>query len=179
MVDYSMEDNTWNAKKELIAEWFDANPQHEGRRVIADGLFAIGDMQSDLRKKHWSSISGIFADLSNSPIGGGRRSLMTTAIKSDFDTYKADYWQYQYDVAYNQERGFAKTHGKSGGVLYRDMEDGRTSYANNQTKVMSLFLSQCYNAYAKNDVSKRYFWDGTFTMEGYPNVVDNGGQEEE
>ena len=104
---------------------------------------------------------------------------MTTAIKSDFDTYKADYWQYQYDVAYNQERGFAKTHGKSGGVLYRDMEDGRTSYADNQTKVMSLFLSQCYNAYAKNDVSKRYFWDGTFTMEGYPNVVDNGGQEEE
>lgn len=179
MVDYSMEDNTWNAKKELIAEWFDANPQHEGRRVIADGLFAIGDIQSDLRKKHWSSISGIFADLSNSPIGGGRRSLMTTAIKSDFDTYKAAYRDYQYTISYDMECGFAKTHGKSGGVLYRDMEDGRAAYADNQTKVMSLFLSQCYNAYAKNDASKRYFWDGTFTEEGYPNVTDNGGQEEE
>ena len=179
MVDYSMEDNTWNDKRQLIAEWFDANPQHEGRRVIADGLFAIGDGQSDLRKKHWSSISGIFADLSNSPIGGGRRSLMTTAIKSDFDTHKAAYQEYQYTTGYDNEMGTAKTHGKSGGVLYRDMDDGRTTFAADKTKVYGLFLSGCYNAFASNNASKRYHWDGTFAEEGYPNVIDNGGQEEE
>ena len=57
MVDYSMEDSVWNNKKEHVNEWFDANPEHEGRRVIVDGLFAIGDAQPDLRKRHWSSSS--------------------------------------------------------------------------------------------------------------------------
>jgi hypothetical protein len=181
MVDYSMEDGIWSNKKEHIAEWFNANPEHEGRRVIVDGLFAIGDNQPDLRKRHWSSISGVFADLDNSPIGGGRRSLMTTGVKSDFDKYLATYTDNMATVIYPLVSGTAKTHGKSGGVFYRDMDDGASEYASDMTKKERLFLSGAYNAHTTNNAEKRYLWDGSYTN-GYPNVTDNGdigGQEEE
>ena len=171
MVDYSMDDNTWNTKKMVIDEWFDANPDMVGRKVITDGLFAIGDGQPDLRKKHWSSISGVFADLANSPIGGGRKSLMTTAIKSGFDMYKDSYYNFMYDVVYDTVQGTAKTHGKSGGVLYRNMENGRAAFASEETKKEALSLSSWYNNFAQEN-DKRYRWDGTFTEEGYPAVYD-------
>jgi hypothetical protein len=178
MVDYSMEDNIWSNKKAHIAEWFSANPEHEGRRVIVDGLFAIGDNQPDLRKRHWSSISGVFADLDNSPIGGGRRSLMTVEIKSDFDKYLASFEANMSSTVYPLVCGTAKTHGKSGGVLYCTMEDGAGEYGGDMAKKERLFLSGAYNAYTTNNSDKRYFWDGSYT-DGIPNVVDNGGQEEE
>ena len=180
MVDYSLDDNTWNAKKTLIDGWFEANQELVGLKVISDGLFTIGDIQSDLRKKHWTSISGIFAHLPNSPIGGGRKSLMPVGVKSDFDTYKDTYYNKMLGV-YDVVQGTARTHGKSGGVLYRDMDDGRTEYAKEMTKSESLRLSSAYNAFAANNMNKRYHWDGSFSNEGYPNMVDtqSGGQEEE
>jgi len=179
MVDYSMEDSVWSNKKEHIAEWFTANPEHEGRRVIVDGLFAIGDSQPDLRKRHWSSISGVFADLDNSPIGGGRKSLMTTAVKSDFDKYLGTFRENMATVVYPLVSGTAKTHGKSGGILYVTMDDGASEYADDMTKKERLFLNAAFNAYTTNNTEKRYFWDGSYNEDGYPVITDNGGQEEE
>jgi len=61
------------------------------------------------------------------------------------------------------------------------MDDGRTAYAKEMTKAESLRLSSAYNAWAGNNTNKRYHWDGSFSDEGYPNMVDtqSGGQEEE
>ena len=70
MADYSMTDEKWNDKKEIIGEWFEANPEQakeHDRQALANGFFAIGDIKSDLRKKHWTSISSLFAGLSNIP----------------------------------------------------------------------------------------------------------------
>ena len=179
MVDYSMEDSVWSNKKEHIAEWFAANPEHEGRRGIVDGLFAIGDSQPDLRKRHWSSISGVFADLDNSPIGGGRKSLMTTAVKSDFDKDLGQFSDNMETVVYPLVSGTARTHGKSGGILYSDMDNGAEAYAEDMTKKERLFLNAAFNAYTTNNAEKRYFWDGSYNEDGYPEIVDNGGQEVE
>lgn len=177
MVDYSMEDTVWNNKKEHVNEWFGANPEHEGLRVIVDGLFAIGDAQPDLRKRHWSSISVVFAHLDNSPIGGGRKSLMTTAVKSDFDKYLATYRDNMATVVYPLVSGTAKTHGKSGGILYATMDDGASAYADDMSKKERLFLNAAFNAFT-NSTDKRYYWDGSYTDDGYPVITDNGGSEE-
>jgi len=175
MVDYSMDDEKWNEKKNEIAAWFDANTEHESRRVIVDGLFSIGDNQADLRKRHWSSIAGVFADLSNSPIGTGRKSLMTVAQKSDFEKYLTTYESNLADVVYPLVSATAKTHGKSGGLLYRLMDDGGASeFASDGTKKERLFLNGCFNAHATENEDKRYFWDGSYD-DGYPAITDTEG----
>ena len=69
MVDYSMDDDEWNARKGEIEEWYDANPDHIGIKVRTDGLFAIGEGQPQLRKKHWAAIGSMFAHLGeDSPV---------------------------------------------------------------------------------------------------------------
>ena len=178
MADYSMDDDKWDEKKNDIAEWFDANPEHENRRVIVDGLFAIGDMQSDLRKRHWSSIAGVFADLANTPIGQGRKSLMDTATKSDFEKYlDSQATAYAEDV-YPVVSSTARTHGKSGGILYSDMEgDSAALYADDCVKKERLFLNAAFNAHAQGSEDKRYFWDGSYD-DGYPVVVDTAPPQE-
>ena len=63
MVDYSMEDEKWNTRKGEIDEWYEANPDHIGIKVTTDGIFAIGEGQPQLRKKHWAAIGSMFAHL--------------------------------------------------------------------------------------------------------------------
>lgn len=60
-------DDSWNALKEDIDEWFEINPEYLDRKVITDGLFSIGDTQTEYRKMHWATIVGVFSDLSNKP----------------------------------------------------------------------------------------------------------------
>lgn len=179
MVDYFMDDDTWAGKKTLLNEWYAANPDYEDRKVISDGLFAIGDSQPDLRKRHWSSIGVLFADLPNSPMGGGRKSLMPTGVKSDFDRYLAGLHDFFRDTVYPQVSGYARQHGKSGGNLYSGDAD---AFATDEVKGVRLFLSGAYSAFAKSDDEKRYHWDGTYNEMGQPNVVDtmpfDGGEEE-
>ena len=70
MADYSMTDEKWNNKKEIIGVWFEANPdlaQEENREALANGFFGIGDIQPDRRKQYWTSIARLFAGLSNIP----------------------------------------------------------------------------------------------------------------
>ena len=137
-----------------------------------DGLFAIGDMQSDLRKRHWSSIAGVFADLSNSPIGQGRKSLMDTATKSDFDKYLDGQHTAYAEAVYPVVSATAKTHGKSGGILYADMDgDSAILYADDCVKKERLFLNAAYNAHAQGNEEKRYFWDGSYD-DGSPVIND-------
>ncbi len=176
MADYSMEDDAWNAKKADIDEWFEANPDHSSRKAITDGLFAIGDIQTEFRKRHWSAIAGVFSDLPNSPIGRGRQSLMDVTEKSHLDNYLATYYDNMV-TTYGFVSLTARTHGKSGGVLYANMEDPSGTYATDQTKKERLFLNAAFNAAKSQNGEKRYWM--TFDESGYPVVTDNGGQEEE
>ena len=63
----SDDDDSWNALKEDIGKWFDANPEYLDRKVIIDGLFSICDIQTEHRKIYWTTIVGVFSDLSNKP----------------------------------------------------------------------------------------------------------------
>ena len=179
MADYFMDDDTWASKKVLLDDWYEANPEYADRKAISDGLFAIGDSQPDFRKRHWGSIGVIFADIPNSPMGGGRKSLMPTGVKSDFDKYLDGLRTFYMTTVYPMVSGFARQHGKSGGNLYAG---DASAYADDEVKGTRLFLSSAYSAFAKNDDSKRYHWDGSYDDAGQPNVVDtmpfNGGEEE-
>ena len=180
MADYSMDDDKWEDKKNEIGEWFDANPEHENRRVIVDGLFAIGDMQPDLRKRHWSSIAGVFADLANTPIGQGRKSLMDTATKSDFEKYLDGKHTEYAETVYPVVRATARTHGKSGGDLYENMEgDSPSIYADDCVKKDRLFLNAAFNANAQGSEDKRFHWDGSYNDMGEPNIVDTTPPQED
>jgi|TARA_R110001592_G_scaffold40119_13_gene131974 hypothetical protein len=179
MADYSMEDSNWNAKKADIDEWFEANPDHSSRKAITDGLFAIGDIQTDFRKRHWSAIAGVFSDLPNSPIGRGRQSLMDVTDKSHLDTHLVNVYD-AYCAFYRVASTTLKTHGKSGGILYETMENGEDAYATEMTKKDRLFIMSAYNACKSNDSDKRYW--ASFDEEGALSIVDNGligGSEEE
>lgn len=171
-----MEDDAWNAKKADIDEWFEANPNHSERKAITDGLFSIGDIQVEYRKRHWSAIAGVFSDLPNSPIGRGRQSLMDVTEKSHLDTYLGTYFDNMLQV-YELVSLTARTHGKSGGILYATMDNGAEQYATDMTKKERLFLNSAFNAGKSQNADKRYWM--TFDETGYPVVVDNGGFEEE
>ena len=184
MVDYSMDDDKWNGRKADIDEWYEANPDHIGIKVTTDGIFSIGDGQPQLRKKHWAAIGSMFAHLGKlSPVGSGRRSLMDSETKSRFEEYLL---AYEADaLAIFEGSGYVRTsarlHGMSGGAFYRNMEDGADEYAAAAVGKESLFLNAAYNAHSKNK-DKQYTWDGTYTDDGFPNVLDNGpvgGSEEE
>jgi len=176
MADYYMDDDTWESKKTLLNEWFSANPEYAERQAITNGLFAIGDIQPDFRKRHWGSIGVVFADVTNSPMGGGRKSLMPTGIKSDFDKFLGNLEAFIASTVYPEMSGFARRHGKSGGNLY---SGDAASYAKDEIKGIRLFLSSAYSAYAKSDETKRYSWDGTYNDSGQPNVVDTMPHTEE
>jgi len=176
MADYSMEDDAWNAKKADIDEWFEANPEHSSRKAITDGLFSIGDAQVEYRKRHWSAIAGVFSDLSNSPIGRGRQSLMDVGEKSNLDKYLGEYYESMLEV-YELVNLTARTHGKSGGILYANMENGADEYATDQTKKERQFLNAAFNAAKSQNAEKRYWM--TFDESGHPVVSDTGGFEEE
>ena len=45
MADYFMDEETWESKKTLLNDWYEANPEYADRRAISDGLFKIGDLQ--------------------------------------------------------------------------------------------------------------------------------------
>ena len=180
MADYSMDDEAWNAKKADIDEWFEANPDYSDRQQITNGLFAIGDIQTDFRKRHWSSIAGVFSELSNSPIGRGRAYLMDVTDRSNLDNYchtlgisAGDF----YDVAH----ATLKTHGKSGGLMYNTMEDGRSAYVDETVSKARTWLSKGINAQKANNADVRYWV--SFDSDGSPVVTDNGastvGGEEE
>ena len=172
MADYFMDEDTWEGKKTLLNEWYDANPEYIDRKAISDGLFAIGDGQPNFRKRHWGSIGVIFADVPNSPMGG-RKSLMPTGINSDFKKYLAFLTTFFATTVYQNVAGYARQHGKSGGNLYGG---DASAYAVDEVKPVRLFLSSAYSAYAKEDDTKRYHWDGTYNGDpsdgGQPNVVD-------
>ena len=69
MVDYGMDDDEWNARKGEIEEWYETNPDHIGIKVTTDGIFAIGDGQPQLRRRHWRAIGSMFAHLGeDSPV---------------------------------------------------------------------------------------------------------------
>ena len=63
-----MEDDEWNGKKEEIWAWFDANPDYNSKRKLADMLFSLGDVARGFRNRHWGSITSVLATVPNSPI---------------------------------------------------------------------------------------------------------------
>ena len=183
MVDYSMDDEEWNARKGEIDEWYEANPDHIGIKVTTDGIFAIGEGQPQLRKKHWAAIGSMFAHLGKlSPVGSGRRSLMDSETKSRFEEYLLDYEADALSIfeASGYVRTSARLHGKSGGAFYRSMENGAEEYASTLVGKERLFLNAAFNAHANNK-DKQYTWDGSYEND-MPCVVDNGpvgGSDEE
>lgn len=169
MADYSMDDSAWNAKKADIDEWFEANPDYSDRKVITDGLFSIGDIQTEYRKRHWASIAGVFSGLPNSPIGRGRASLMDVTDKSHSDKYLNTVFEAA-GVFYDTVPETLRLHGKSGGGLYSDLEDGRLAYQNEMVKKTKTFINNGYNA-AKSQNSDKRFWV-SFNADGNIVVVD-------
>lgn len=169
MADYSMEDSAWNAKKADIDEWFAANPDYSDRKVITDGLFSIGDIQTEYRKRHWASIAGVFSGLPNSPIGNGRKSSMDVTDKSHCDKYLAVLSD-AYGVLYDTVPELLRTHGKSGGVLYSSMDDGRAAFQREMVKKAKMFINGAYNAAKSQNNDKRYWV--SFNTDGVINVED-------
>lgn len=178
--DNSIDDNRWNAKKADLEEWFAANPEQSDLAAMVRSMFTLGDANPSTRKRYWNSIVGVFTDVANSPIGQGRKSLMDIATKSQFDLYLNEvYFVACRDVVYPAIYATLRTHGKSGGLLYRDMADGAEAYAKEMTKKERTFLNGAFNAHANNDTSKKYHWDGSYDSEGYPVVSFLDGGEEE
>tara|TARA_R100000152_G_C6756949_1_gene180734 strand:- start:671 stop:1297 length:627 start_codon:yes stop_codon:yes gene_type:complete len=195
MADYSMEDSKWNDRKATVGAWFEANPdlaKEEDREALANGFFRIGDNYPENRMKYWTSITSLFAGLSNSPLGPGRASNLTVAQKSQLDLYISEYEE---DAVAQYEsnpklRATARQHGKSGGMFYHLMENGAQEYAKSEAKAERAFLIKAFNSAHKGDNEAMYLWptipseDGEsqildFNADGSPNVTYVAIQEEE
>ena len=198
-----MTDEKWNEKKEVIGAWFNANPEmakEHSRQSLSDGFFGIGDLQPDRRKQYWTSISSLFAGLSNSPLGPGRASNFSVGQKSQLDLHIEAFKAFrmaQYDNdKYSQAT--SKAHGKSGGQLYRLMDDSAAATAQADAKAERSLLTKAFNASHAGDTDARYLWptiphpDGEsmvldFSLfeskeganDGYPNITYNASMEEE
>ena len=179
MADNSMDDNKWNKKKDDLEEWFSVNPEHSDLQAMINGMFAMGDNKPASRGRYWTSIAGLFCDIPNSPIGQGRKSLMTTAQKSDFERYLEEIVRANALTIYGLTYATAKTHGKSGGYFYKDLEGGDGLYADDSVKKERTFLNGAFNAFFNNDTTKKYHWDGSYDDAGYPVVTRLGAGEEE
>ena len=179
MSDTSIDDNKWESKKADLEEWFSVNPDQSDLAVMVRSMFGLGDANPKTRQRYWNSIVGVFTDVDNSPIGQGRKSLMDIATKSDFDRYLTDIFYENALLVYPLIRATVRTHGKSGGVFYYEMDDSAVAYATDATAKERLFLNSACNASAKGDVSKKYHWDGSYDDEGYPVVsrIDGGSED--
>tara|TARA_R100000152_G_C6724849_1_gene150261 strand:+ start:413 stop:961 length:549 start_codon:yes stop_codon:yes gene_type:complete len=175
-----IDDSKWETKKSDLEEWFAVNPDQSDLAMIVRSMFALGDANPSTRKRYWNSIVGVFTDVANSPIGQGRKSLMDTATKSSFDLYLNEtLFTALRDTVYPCVYATARTHGKSGGVLYNTLDDDATVFATDGVKKERLFLNSAYNAHANGDMTKKYHWDGSYDENGYPVVSFIGGDEEE
>lgn len=171
MSDNSIEDKKWNSKKSDLEEWFSANPDQTDLAMMVRSMFTLGDANQSTRKRYWNSIVGVFTDVPNSPIGQGRKSLMDITTKSDFDKYLDGLFYDNCLNIYPLVRATSRTHGKSGGVLYHEMDDSAVAYATDETKKERLFLNAAFNAHSNGATDKKYHWDGSYDDEGYPVVV--------
>lgn len=180
MVDYTIDDEKWNDKKDEVSAWFAANPDYASKQALVMGLLDLGDEEPDMRKRHWASIASVFATVPNSPISKGRRSLMSGteagAFKGYLSQFRADAVSIFEGSRYLQAT--ARTHGKSGGLLYLSMESPSEAYADDVTKKERLFLNAAFNAFKNGDTDKPYHWNGAYE-DGYPSITHIGGSEEE
>ena len=180
MVDYTIDEEKWTTKKDEVSAWFDANPDYASKRQLVEMLFTVGDEEPDMRKRHWASIASVFATVPNSPISKGRRSLMDGTVLAEFKAY-LNTVNAEAQAMFESNpclAATARTHGKSGGLLYCDMDDPAESYAEDREKKERLFLNAAYNAFRAGDYDKAYHWDGTYS-DGCPVIIHNGGSEEE
>ena len=180
MVDYTIDDDKWTDKQVEVSAWFDANTDYASKRELVFMLFGLGDEEPDMRKRHWASIASVFATVPNSPISKGRRSLMDGAVLAQFKAYLNTVNAEAQAIFENNPclAATARTHGKSGGLLYCNMETPAETYADDREKKERLFLNSAYNAFRNEDYEKTYHWDGTYTH-GVPVIKHIGGSDEE
>ena len=179
MVDYTIDDDRWNEKKEEIGAWFDANPDYESKRQLVEMLFSLGDVEIGMRKRHWGSITSVFATVPNSPIQKGRKSIMEGKVLATFKGYLNSFYAELVEIyegsAYLQAT--ERMHGKSGGHLYSTQEDPSAAYAEDGTKKVRTRLNAAYNAFRANDGTKEQ-WNGEL-VDGQPIFIEPTTTEEE
>lgn len=167
MADYSIDDDKWNERKDMLREWHDANPDHQNLLDIANAIFGIGDAQPEYRKKHWASVRSLYVHLQYAPVSS-RRTMpadvyrdMNAYLTTVEDAYTAFYEEYGWMLGMT-----LRPHGKTGRTHYEDAGE----YASDQTSKARHFLTRAYTAHVAGDATS-YRWDGTFAEDGVVDVT--------
>jgi len=166
MADYTMDDEKWNARVNLIESDLSTNDRGSMEAVLRWNL-ETGTTDVENRKRYWTNVSNLYATVDNSPIKFGKQSTLPQVVQDSLATLKAIY-------AEGHSALFA-TH-----PLFGDVESKRGAYSapygdseSYVSAMVGLFADRMTEYYRnhRDSVADKKQWDGTLNKKGLPTIV--------
>tara|TARA_R110002020_G_scaffold177619_2_gene370392 strand:- start:341 stop:877 length:537 start_codon:yes stop_codon:yes gene_type:complete len=166
MADYTMDEEKWNARVNLIESDLSTNDRGSMEAVLRWNM-ETGTTDVENRKRYWTNISNLYATVDNSPIKFGKQSTLPQVVQDSLATLKAIY-------AEGHTALFA-TH-----PLFGDVESKRGAYSapygdseSYVSAMVSLFSDRMTSYYTnhRDNVADKKQWDGTLNKKGLPTIV--------
>ena len=166
MADYTMDDERWNARVNLINSHLENNDVGSMEAVLKWNL-ETGTTDTQNRKRYWSNITNLFATVENSPIKIGKVSALPQVVQDSLASLREIY-------AEGHSALFA-TH-----PLFGDVESKRGAYSmpygDSESYVgamVDLFADRMTTYYtnSRDGLENKKQWDGTLNKKGLPTIV--------
>ena len=166
MADYTMDDEKWNARVNLISSHLENNDVGSMEAVLKWNLeTGTSDVQN--RKRYWSNITNLFATVENSPIKIGKVSALPQVVQDSLASLREIYAE-GHSVLFATHPLFGDVESKRGAysMPYGDSE----SYVG---AMVDLFADRMTTYYtnSRDGLENKKQWDGTLNKKGLPTIV--------
>ena len=166
MADYTMDDEKWNARVNLIESDLSTNDRGSMEAVLRWNL-ETGTTDVENRKRYWTNVSNLYATVDNSPIKFGKQSTLPQVVQDSLATLKAIYAE-GHSALFATHPLFGEVESKRGAYSapYGDSE----SYV---SAMVGLFANQMRDYYTnhRDNIAGKKQWDGTLNKNGLPTIV--------
>ena len=166
MADYTMDDEKWNARVNLIESDLSTNDRGSMEAVLRWNL-ETGTTDVENRKRYWTNVSNLYATVDNSPIKFGKQSTLPQVVQDSLATLKAIYAE-GHSALFATHPLFGDVESKRGAYSapYGDSE----SYVSAMVDLFADRMTTYYTNYRDNVADKKQ-WDGTLNKKGLPTIV--------
>jgi len=166
MADYTMDDEKWTARVNLITNHI-ANNDVGSMKAVLEWNLETGTSDVANRKRYWSNITNLFATVDNSPIRLGKQSTLPQAVQDSLASLKAIYAE-GHSALFATHPLFGEVESKRGAYStpYGDSE----SYVSAMVDLFADRMTTYYTNYRDNIADKKQ-WDGTINKKGLPTIV--------
>ena len=161
-----MEENTWNANKAKMEQYFISYPGSP-KQAAVEALLLSGDLDSNEQDSSWGAITMVMRGVENSPIGRGRQAdidsdvdIPLKAMTIDSGSVVQEAYTTLYETLSNH-CGSDVIWGR-GGKSYANAAD----FAEHEAKTLYNALIRAYRANDKPKDSDRVLWTGKYNKSG-------------